>query len=304
VPLHFYAPDVYQGSPTSIAALLAWIPKAVGFLAMIRALTAVFSVATEPLMRKAMIISWIIAAATMTLGNFVALLQDNLKRLLAYSSIAHAGYLMIGVTVAFANGERPSALYQGCEGILFYLVAYALMTLGTFGAIIALEFKDRPVETVEDLAGVGWSRPRLAIGLSVCLLSLSGIPPLLGFMGKFQIFTAALAAQSGEESWSFLLLAVIGVLNAAVGAYYYLRIVVVMYFSPSREPVRLRGGWPVALSVAACASLTVLLGLYSAPLAGTTRAAARAAMAHPVPAAQQVETTVASAPTAGAAAAD
>jgi NADH-quinone oxidoreductase subunit N len=257
-------------------------------------LTAVFSVATEPLVRKAIILSWIIAAATMTLGNFMALLQENLKRLLAYSSIAHAGYLMIGVAVAFANGRSTGSLYQGCEGIFFYLVAYALMTLGTFGAFIALEFKDRPVESVEDLSGLGWTQPGMAIGLAVCLLSLSGIPPLAGFMAKFEIFTAALAAQSGEESWSFLLLTLIGVLNAAVGAYYYLRIVVLMYLSPSREPIHIRGGLPVAVCVGTCAGLTVLFGLFSAPLAGTARAAARAAVAHPAPASQQVETTVAS----------
>jgi NADH-quinone oxidoreductase subunit N len=283
VPLHFYAPDVYQGSPIPIAAVLAWVPKAVGFLAMIRALTAVFSTSPE-LVRKAIVMSWIIAAATMTLGNFVALLQEDLKRLLAYSSIAHAGYLMIGVTVAFANGQRNTGLYQGSEGILFYLTAYALMTLGTFGVIMAVRFKDRPVETVEDLAGLGWSQPWLAIGMSVCLLSLSGIPPLVGFWAKFEIFTSALAAGSADDSGAFLMLAIIGVLNAAVGAYYYLRIVVVMYLSPSKEPIQVRGGWPVAVSVGACASLTVLLGLFWTPLAETARAAARSAVAHPAPA--------------------
>jgi NADH-quinone oxidoreductase subunit N len=283
VPLHFYAPDVYQGSPVSIAAVLAWVPKAVGFLAMIRVLTAVFSPSPE-LVQKAIILSWIIAAASMTLGNFVALLQQDLKRLLAYSSIAHAGYLMIGVTVAFANGQHATSLYRGTEGILFYLVAYALMTLGTFGVILALRFQDRPVETVDDLAGVGWSQPWLGIGLSVCLLSLSGIPPLLGFWAKFQIFTAVLAAESMGESRAFVMLAIIGVLTAAVGAFYYLRIVVLMYLSPARQPVQLRGGWPVAVSVGACASLTVLLGLFWTPVAATARAAARAAVAHPAPA--------------------
>ena len=136
VPMHAYAPDVYEGSPTVIAALLSWVPKAVGFLAIIRALTA--AIGTSPmLVDKAVNLSWIIAAATMTLGNFVALLQDNLKRLLAYSSIAHAGYLMVGVAVAFADVQRGTQMYYGSEGILFYLLAYALMTLGTFGVIIA-----------------------------------------------------------------------------------------------------------------------------------------------------------------------
>ena len=217
VPLHFYAPDVYQGSPAVVAAVLSWLPKAVGFLAIIRALTAVFSVSAA-LVEKAVILCWIIAAATMILGNFVALLQEDLKRLLAYSSIAHAGYLMIGVAVAFANGQHGTPLYHGTEGIAFYLVAYALMTLGTFGVIIALKIGDRPVESVRQLAGLGWSHPWAGAALAVCLLSLSGIPPLLGFWAKFEIFTSALAARGVDESWSFLVLAILGVLNAAVGA--------------------------------------------------------------------------------------
>ncbi len=291
VPLQSYAPDVYQGSPMVIAALLAWVPKAVGFLAILRAVTAVFSIATEPLVVKAIILCWVIAAATMTLGNFLALLQENLKRLLAYSSIAHAGYLMIGVAVAFANGQRATLLYHGSEGILFYLVAYALMTLGTFGVIIGLRLPDRPVERVEDLAGLGWTRPWPAIALAICLLSLSGIPPLMGFWAKFEIFTAALAAQTADERWWFPLLAVIGVLNAAIGAYYYLRIVVLMYLSPDqeREPVQIRGGWPVAAAVGACAGLTVVLGLFWTPVAATARVAAQSAAAHPAPVSPRVE---------------
>ena len=197
VPFHFYAPDVYQGSPTVLAALLSWVPKGVGFVAIVRALTAVISVKgmDDPLVQKAIMISWVVAAATMTLGNTVALLQNNLKRLLAYSSIAHAGYLMIGVTVAFANEPRSGTFYYGCEGIFFYLVAYALMTLGAFGVIIALRTGDRPVETVEDLAGLGSTQPLPALAMAICLLSLSGIPPLAGFWGKLEIFASALRRQ-------------------------------------------------------------------------------------------------------------
>ena len=180
-------------------------------------------------------ISWVVAAATMTLGNTVALLQNNLKRLLAYSSIAHAGYLMIGVTAAFANEPRSGTLYYGCESIFFYLVAYALMTLGAFGVIIALRIGGRPVETIDELAGLGSTQPLPALALAICLLSLSGIPPLAGFWGKLQIFAAALGASSEDNPGPFVLLTVIGVLNAAVGAYYYLRIVVLMYFRPARQ---------------------------------------------------------------------
>jgi NADH-quinone oxidoreductase subunit N len=282
VPLHSYAPDVYQGSPIVIAAFLAWVPKAVGFLAIIRALIAVLTIAGEPLVQKAILLAWIIAAASMIWGNVVALLQENLKRLLAYSSIAHAGYLMVGVAAAFAN-DRGGGLYYGSESIFFYLVVYAFMTLGAFGVISALKIKGRGVETVDDLAGLAWSQPWPALGLSICLLSLSGIPPLAGFWGKFEIFAAALAAQRRVENGSFLLLAIIGMLSAAVGAYYYLRLVVVMYFRPAGEPIEVRGGWPVAFAVGACASLTVILGLFSTPLAEAAHAAAQSAMARPDP---------------------
>jgi NADH-quinone oxidoreductase subunit N len=288
VPLHFYAPDVYEGSPIVIAAVLSWVPKAVGFLAIVRALTAVLGVkgGSDPVLQKAIWLSWVIAAATLVLGNFVALLQDNLKRLMAYSSIAHAGYLMIGVTAAFANDRQGGAVYFGSESIFFYLVAYALMTLGFFGGLLALRFKNREVETVNDLAGLGWAHPWSALALSICLLSLSGIPPLAGFWGKFQIFASLLAAAPNEESGPFIVLAIIGVLSAAVGAYYYLRLVVVMYFRPSREPIQFRGGWPVALALGACASLTVILGLFSSSVSGAAHAAAVSAQAHP-----QVATT-------------
>jgi NADH-quinone oxidoreductase subunit N len=294
VPLHFYAPDVYQGSPLVIAAALAWVPKAVGFLAIVRALTAVLAAKApgDPLAQKAVMLSWAIAAATMIWGNFVALLQDNLKRLLAYSSIAHAGYMMVGVTASFANDSRGGGVYYGAESIFFYLVAYALMTLGAFGVFSALRIRGQVVETVDDLAGLGATHPWPALALSICLLSLSGIPPLLGFWAKFEIFAALLAAGQRSDAGSFMVLAVIGMLSAAAGAYYYLRLIVVMYFRPCKEEVQIGGGWPVALAVGACASLTVMLGLFSAPLSGAAHAAAQAAMDHPSPERPRLAATV------------
>jgi NADH-quinone oxidoreductase subunit N len=295
VPLHFYAPDVYQGSPLVIAGILSWIPKMVGFLAMIRAVTAVFSVlnTTNPLVQKALLVAWIIAAATMILGNFLALLQTNLKRLLAYSSIAHAGYLMIGIAVAFLNGPGGGTFYHGVEAIFFYLVTYGLMTLGTFGVLGALKIEGRPVATTEDLSGLGRTQPLPALALTVCLLSLSGIPPLAGFWGKFAIFGSALGAQYSNGGESLLVLAVIGAISAAVGAFYYLRIVVLMYLSPPGGAVTVHGGWPVAVSVGACTSLTILLGLYSEPLASASRAAAQSSNAHPIPTAPESEAALA-----------
>jgi NADH-quinone oxidoreductase subunit N len=282
VPLHFYAPDVYQGSPAAIAALLAWVPKAIGFIALVRVLTSIFNVkdTMDLLASKAIILTWIIAAATMTLGNAVALLQKDLKRLLAYSSIAHAGYLMVGVAAAFANTPRGGRFYYGAEGIFFYLTAYALMTLGAFGVIIALKRRDgRSVQTIDELAGLGRTQPLPALAMAVCLLSLSGIPPLAGFWGKLQIFAAAFSAQDGDEAWSFYMLTIIGVLNAAVGAFYYLRIIVLMYLFPAEgEPLEATGGWPVGLAVGACATLSLLIGLFPASVSRACREAAVAAI--------------------------
>ncbi len=289
VPFHFYAPDVYQGSPTVLAALLSWLPKAVGFMAMLRTVTAIVSAApaTSPLGHQAVLLAWLIAAITMTLGNTVALAQRNLKRLLAYSSIAHAGYLMIGIAVAFRNHERGNLLatdvYFGAEAVLFYLTAYALMTLGAFGVIVMLSTPGRPVEQVEDLTGLGSTHPLSALAMTICLLSLMGFPLLVGFWGKLELFTAAFAVR-GDDSGLFWWLGVIAVLNAAAGAFYYLNIIVTMYLrSPTSDAIDARPPWPSALAVGICAVFTVLFGLYPTPLTVATNRAAIAAIELPEP---------------------
>ena len=285
VPFHFYAPDVYEGSPVVIAALLSWVPKAVGFLAMLRTVTAVVSAVdpANPLVHRAVLLAWIIAVVTMTLGNTVALAQDNLKRLLAYSSIAHAGYLMIGVAVAFRN-LPDTRFFFGAEGILFYLTAYAFMTLGAFGVIILLSTAERPVETVEDLAGLARNHPIVALAMAVSMFSLAGVPPLAGFWGKFELFASAFALSSGADGGLYWWLAVIAVLNAAIGAYYYLRIVVTMYLRPpSAGTATPRFAWPAATAVAVCALLTVGVGLYPLAVARAARLAAEAAVRLPDP---------------------
>lgn len=284
VPFHFYAPDVYQGSPTIIAALLAWVPKAIGFLAMARVLTSVVSVGGAGFipLDRAVALAGIIAVATMTLGNTVALLQDNLKRLLAYSSIAHAGYLLVGTAVAFANTPGSNPGFLGLQGVLLYLVAYALMTLGAFGVIIALSTPERPIENVSDLEGLGQTNPVIALAMAVCLFSLAGIPPLAGFFGKYAIFMSLLEVASGSTSSGLWWLAVIGVLNAAVGAYYYLRIVVLMYLRPAPKiPLTPRYSWPTLVAVGACAVLSLVLGLF--PPVRATREASVAAVELPEP---------------------
>ena len=282
VPFHFYAPDVYQGSPLVVTALLAWVPKAIGFLAMLRALTAV--VGGLGLSSQAMELAWIIAAVTMTLGNVVALLQEDLKRLFAYSSIAHAGYLMIGITVAFRQGPGSEGAFLGAESILFYLVAYALMTLGAFGVILALSTPERPVEKVDDLAGLARTNPALALAMGFCLFSLAGVPPFAGFLGKFWLFASALNSDKAGAPAVLRWLVILGVLNAAAGAYYYLRIVVTMVFKPApTPPLQPRTPWPTAVAVGACATLSLLLGLYAAPVLRATRESAVAALRHPDP---------------------
>ena len=288
VPFHFYAPDVYEGSPTILAALLAWVPKGIGFVAILRTLTAVIPTdmvgPANTLTNQAVVLAWIIAVVTMTLGNTVALAQTNLKRLFAYSSIAHAGYLMIGVTVAFRNGPSVDGITLGSESVLFYLVTYALMTLGAFAVIIALGTPERPVETVDDLAGLAKTHPVLALALAICLFSLAGIPPLAGFIGKFNLFVAAFSASTDTDATMFQSLAVIGVINSAIGAYYYLKIIVAMYYrDPVGAPLRPNLTWPTATAIGACTSLTVLFGFWAQPIYVATRESAVALVAHSEP---------------------
>jgi NADH-quinone oxidoreductase subunit N len=297
VPFHFYAPDVYQGSPTAVAAMLAWIPKAVGFLAILRTLTAVFGETpslgiggigglAQPLAERAAFVTMVIAVVTMVLGNTVALAQENLKRLLAYSSIAHAGYLMVGVAAAFRNGPGAGAAasYLGGQGVLFYLASYALMTLGAFGVILLLSTPERPIETVEELTGLSTTRPWIALAMAVCLFSLAGVPPLAGFWGKLTIFAAAWPAGSGGgDAGRFQLLVILAVLNAAIGAYYYLRIVVKMYLQVPIEKIESRPAWPAIAAVAVCSVLSFVFGVAPDVLNRATREAAASAIDQPGP---------------------
>ncbi len=304
VPFHFYAPDVYQGSSSLIAAMLSWLPKAIGFIAMLRVLAAVFAwepVAAEVsnlsfVSNKAVLLTAVLAVVTMTLGNTVALAQDNLRRLLAYSSIAHAGYLLVGLAAAFRNGPGGLESVLGADAILFYLGSYALMTLGAFGVLIALDSPSRPVEKIEDLAGLGRTHPWAAFALILCLFSLAGVPPLLGFWGKLRLFQSALEAARGDDATLFRILTIIGVLNAAIGAYYYLRIIVVMIFREPVETLTPRTGWPTILATGACASLSLVLGLLSEPLTYASRQSAQSIIQLPAPGAA-LEPTAAVVPT-------
>ena len=217
VPFHMWTPDVYEGAPTSITAFMATGVKAAGFSALVR----VFFSALPGFRPDWTSIMWLIAAVTMTVGNIVAISQDNIKRMLAYSSIAHAGYIL----VAFVAGNE-----LGTSGMLFYLMAYAFMNIGAFTVVILLGKKGEENTLITDYSGMGFKYPLLSAAMTIFLLSMAGIPPLGGFMAKFYVFSAAVKSK-------FYWLVIIGVLNSAVSVYYYLRVTILMYFRESEREI-------------------------------------------------------------------
>ncbi len=285
VPFHFYAPDVYQGTTTGAAALLAFVPKVVGFAALLRVLGFVPTVlggsAALAVSEQVPMLLWIMAAVTMSLGNVLALLQDNVKRMLAYSSVAHAGYMLIGLAVAprLANGAGEAI--GGVEALLFYLLAYGAMTVGVFAVISYLSTSARSVENVDDLAGLGKSHPGLALVMVLFLFSLIGMPLTGGFTGKFLLFFDAMGLpssgslpgltdfareQMAVQAKLYRILVLIGALNAAIGAWYYLRIAAVMYLREAIEPLPRPRPAPVLGTIGVCAVLTLWLGIWSDPI--------------------------------------
>ncbi|MEN6459599.1 MAG: NADH-quinone oxidoreductase subunit N [Thermoguttaceae bacterium] len=277
VPFHFYAPDVYQGTTHPNAALLSVVPKAAGLVALVRIVVeAMPSMAAEawPLVLA-------VALLTMSVANVMALWQDNLRRLLAYSSIAQAGYLLLALAVALAGGSRVGA-WNGLATLWFYLTTYSLATIGAFAVLEHLGSPERRVDSMDELAGLGRTRPAVAGALALCMLSLTGVPPLAGFWGKLLVFGAALDASASADGlvamarqvgnlphnlhWWFITAAVVGVLNAAVAAAYYLRVVGMLYFrTPSARlrPEGGRGAWAAALL---CAAAVVAIGVDPGPL--------------------------------------
>jgi len=213
-PFHVWTPDVYEGAPTPITAFMSVGPKAAGFAI----LTRVFWVAFPFAYNQWLTVAWVSAALTMTIGNIVAIAQTNIKRMLAYSSIAHAGYIL----VAFASRE------DGIPAVLFYALVYVFMNIGVFTVVALIGRENDRKSHIEDYAGIGFKQPLLAACLSLFLLSLAGIPLTAGFAGKFFIFRAAIKS---HLTW----LAIVGVLNSAVSVYYYLRIVVIMYMKEAAE---------------------------------------------------------------------
>jgi NADH-quinone oxidoreductase subunit N len=255
VPFHFYAPDVFQGAHAGTAALLAFLPKVVGFVALLRLFPADLPAAllgstADDLRLWSTWLFWLMSVASMFVGNVLALLQRDLKRLLAYSSIAHAGYMLTGL----ASGHRPSAVH-GVAALLFYLVAYGATIAGVFGLMVYLRRGRRPVETIDDLAGLSQTHPACAALMTILVFSLTGLPPTAGFMGKFNLL---LSAWLQGTTTAYVLAAVLAV-NAAIAAAYYLRIVTVMYLRPPVESVETSGRFPAVAGVALCAAATVAI---------------------------------------------
>ncbi len=241
VPFHFYAPDVYQGTTHVNAAFLSVLPKAAGLVVAARLLLAAMP-DLQPYSWQAVAI---VSAVTMTWGNVLALWQDDLRRLLAYSSIANAGYMLIGLAVGLAT-ENQAGPWNGVAAMGFYLAVYSVATIGAFAVLQYLGRADRRIDAVEELAGLGHSRPAPAALLAVCMFSLAGAWPMAGFWGKLLVFASALNAGGAAGGgtirwWWFTALAVLGVLNAAIAVAYYLRVVAVMYFRTPLATPRRRG---------------------------------------------------------------
>ena len=254
VPFHMWTPDVYEGAPTPVTAFFAAAPKLAAMALTVRTLFAAFPSVTHEWQQ----IVTFLAIASMALGSFAAIGQRNIKRLMAYSSIGHMGYALVGLAAGTA---------EGVQGVIIYLAIYLAMTLGTFACILAMRRKGHMVEDIDQLSGLSSTSPMMAFLLAMLLFSLAGIPPLAGFFAKFYVFLAAI--NSGLYA-----LAVIGVLLSVVGAYYYLRIVKIMYFDAPAERFEPMPGLLAAV-LGASGLFILFYFVYPAPLVNVAEAAAK-----------------------------
>ena len=249
VPFQMWTPDVYQGAPSSVTAFMAVGAKAAGFAALLRVFITAFPVLNVDLTP----ILWTLAALTMIIGNFVAIAQSNIKRMLAYSSIAHAGYIFMAL-VPFGNASVSA---DSVAAALFYLLSYAVTNFGAWSIVIALEKKEGQGLNLTDFAGLGKKYPIMAAAMMVFMLSFTGVPPTLGFVGKFFLFRTVLEG-------GYVGLAIIGVLTSLVSAYYYLRILVIMYMQDG-EPI-IRKEFFLGVTMISAALSTVALSILAVPL--------------------------------------
>lgn len=260
-PFHIWTPDVYEGAPAPVVGFMSTAPKAAAFAVLLR---IVFVINVHAIFW----VIWVAAALSMTLGNVGAMVQDNVKRLLAYSSIAHAGYLL----VAFAASPG-----LGTSAAMFYTAAYAAMSLGAFAVVSHFANAGERYVTLEDYEGLGRSSPLLAATLTIFLLSLIGIPMTGGFFAKFYVFSTAVKA-------NLIWLTIIGVLNSGVGAYYYLRIIVRMYMRESRKEVPVTSvPFAPRLAIAVCLATTIYLGIFPGSVLQYAQDSAQQLVRQPVP---------------------
>lgn len=251
VPMHFYAADVYEGAATPVTAFLAFVPKTAGAVALILLLSLV----GWPLPDEIASLIWLIAAVTMTVGNVLGLLQNNVKRVLAYSSVAHSGYILVGLLAGPAvNNGAGGALGDGIAAVLFYLVAYGLGTIAGFAVLGCLRAGDREAQTYRHISGMHKNHPFLAALMLISVLSLVGLPPLVGFLGKVYLIGSAYGA-------GFTGLVIILVLNSAISAAYYLRIASACYFGEPDETVHAAGLFGRSAGALIAATLAVVLGI-------------------------------------------
>ncbi|MFK7884063.1 MAG: NADH-quinone oxidoreductase subunit N [Phycisphaerales bacterium] len=227
VPMHFYTPDVYQGAASPVSAMLAFVPKAAGFLAIFMIVGMAGWGADGRLPAEIDALLWIMAALTMTVGNVLALLQSSVKRMMAYSSVAHSGYMLVGVLAGPGGADAPF-WKNGLAAVLFYLLCYGVMNLGVFGVLASLERKGEEADEIDDIRGLVKTTPHLGWVMVICSLSLLGFPPLLGFIGKVGLFT------SGVASNNIPLVLILG-MNSAIAAFYYLRLIGAVYFEPASD---------------------------------------------------------------------
>ena len=258
VPFHMWTPDAYEGAPTPITAYMATGVKLAAFAGFLRVFPLHLSAISADWTR----VLWIMAALTMTVGNVVALVQTNIKRMLAYSAIAHAGYLLVAMT----------AVPQAGAAVMFYLIGYVVANLGAFGVVTALERRGISNDMIEDYRGLAQREPALAAAMTIFLLSFTGVPPLVGFVGKFYIFSGALQA-------GLVWLVVIATLNSVMAAYYYIYIIVAMYMQEGGVAVRsmtLRPGLVATIAIALIA--TILIGVYPSPYMNAAASAFNSAL--------------------------
>jgi len=249
VPFHVYAADVYEGAASPVTGFLGFVPKFAGFLALIKVLAAIGWQLPPALFWML----WIVAAVTMTTGNVLGLLQRNVKRTLAYSSIAHTGYLLVALLVGPLAGNA-GFMPRGTDAILFYIAIYGVMNLGAFAALTALRTDGRDAETLEDISGAARRAPGICLAMALCVFSLMGFPPTAGFLAKLYVLGGAFSFDSGDAMYRpMIALAIIVAVNSAMAAAYYLRIVAAIYFGASTTKLAPEGGNAPKWALAACA---------------------------------------------------